>query len=231
MRQLRQSTSVIVPVGPMVDASDGTTLETSITYTSGEAYLTKHNAASSVDIGGNTVSAHLGGGMYNLTLTASDTDTVGLLTVVMADTAHRPVRHEFMVVPTNIYDSMIGGDYLQVDVIQINSNAASGFLTGTDKLRADMIMISGSSTAADNLEASALGITSGIVQSGSTTTSIKTNLTETQNDHFNDRQIVFTSGAQAGVAAAIADYDGATKALTISAIPAAPSNGDTFVIV
>lgn len=210
MRILKQSTEVIVPIGPMVDASDGATLESAISFTSGEVALIKHQGASVVNIGGNTYSAHLGGGMYNLTLTASNTDTIGLLSVVAYDAAARPVRQDFMVVPANVYDSIVNG---------------------TDKLEVDAVQISSSTAAADSLEETTKPVVTGTVQSGSTTTVITTNLTETQNDHYNGRTILFTSGTQNRVAAEIKDYSGASKQLTVSALPAAPSNGDQFVIV
>ena len=232
MRILKQSTAIKVPLGPMVDATDGSTLETGITYTGSEVVLIKNDAAAVVNVGGNTFSSHLGGGLYNISLTASDTDTLGLLSIVAADTAHRPVRADFMVVPANVFDSIISGtDYLDVNTHQVNANAASGLLTSSTLLRADMVAISGTTAPADNLEDAATTITKGTVQSGSSTTNIKTNLSETQNDHFNGRTIIFVTGAQGKVAATITDYDGASKALTVSALPAAPSNGDTFVIV
>lgn len=210
MRILRQSTAIKVPFGPMVDATDGATLETAIAWASGEAALIKNDSGTIVNIGTNTFSSHLGGGMYNVSLSASDTDTLGLLTAVFYDTAARPVKEEFMVVPAAVYDSLVAG---------------------SDKLPVDAAEISGSATAADNIELTAGVIVSGTVQSGSTTTLIKTNLTEVQNDHYNGRTIIFSSGTQNRVSAAISDYDGASKSITISAIPAAPSAGDTFVIV
>jgi hypothetical protein len=232
MRILKQSTAIKVPLGPMVDATDGTTLETGITYTGSEVVLIKNDAAAVVNVGGNTFSAHLGGGLYNISLTASDTDTLGLLSIVAADTAHRPARADFMVVPANVYDSIVAGsDYIDVNAHQFNGNATSGLLTSSTLLRSDAVAISGATAPADNLEDAASTIVKGTVQSGSTTTSIKTGLSETQNDHYNGRTIIFVTGTQAKVAATIADYDGASKALTVSALPAAPVNGDTFVIV
>lgn len=232
MQLLRQSTAQIVPLGPFVDATDGATLETAITWSTGEAALIKNGASSIVNIGTNTWSAHLGGGMYNVTLTVTDTDTLGLLSIVGYDSAARPVRRDFMVVPANVYDAFVAGsDLLDINVNKFSENSAAGLLTGTTMLRADGVGIAGSTSAATKLAASAAGIVSGTVQTGSSTTNIKTDLTDTQNDHYNGRVIVFTSGTQNRVAATINDYDGATKSLSISAIPSAPSNGDTFVIV
>lgn len=251
---LKQSTAVKVPVGPMVDATDGFTLETAIALATTEAYLYKHDAAAAVDLGTATLSAHLGGGVYNLSLTASHTDTLGLLTLEVHDAAARPFRLSFMVLPANIYDSLIGGtDYLLADVVQINGNASSGFLSGTTNLNADVIKvngnnssgllsgttafnadtvkISGNSTAADNLEESAKGIVTGTVSTSSTTTIITTNLTESTNDHYNGRRIVFITGALAGQVSEVTDYSGTSKNLTVTALTEAPANTDTFVLV
>lgn len=249
---LKQSTSKIVAVGPFLNFSDGA-LKTSVALGASEAFLIK-DAGTATDVHTNTFSAHLGGGMYNFTLAAGDTDTLGMLTLLFTDSASVTFSISFMVVPANIYDSLIGGtDALQVDAIQINgnvtsamlsgttslnadivkinTNAASSFLSGTDALNADATKISGSSTAADMLELLAKGGVSGVVQSGSSTSVLTTNLTQTNNDHFNGRSVVFITGTNQYVAAEITDYSGSSKELTISAVPVAPSAGDVFVIV
>lgn len=58
-------------------------------------------------------------------------------------------------------------------------------------------------------------------------------ITEATDDHFNGRSIVFTTGALAGQATAITDYElnGANGKFTVVALTEAPSNDDTFVIV
>lgn len=232
MRLLKQSTAIKVPVGPCVDATDGFTLETAISWATTEAYLMKHDAAALTDIGVNTWSSHLGGGVYNVSLTASNTDTLGLLSIHAHDAAMRPVRSDFTVVPANVYDSLVlGTDYLDANVHQINGNASSGFLTGTDHLKADVQQINANTTAADNLQKSALGIVSGTVSTGSTTTIVTTNLSETTNDHYNGRTIVFTSGNLAGQAATVSDYSGSNGQLTVTTLTEAPANTDLFVIV
>lgn len=234
MQFLKQSTAVKVTIGPVVDVTDGYTAETGLDLsTSDSAEVIKHNTATTTDISGATLTAITGAdGLYALDLTTSYTDTLGLLSVYVEDVSLcRPVRQDFMVVPENVYDSLFSTDKLQVDVTQFNGNAASGLLSGTTALNADVTMISGDSTAADNLEASAEGIVASTCASGSSTTLIKTNLTETTNDHYNGRTIVFTSGALSGLAASISDYNGASKDITVAAVTEAPSNGDTFVIV
>src|SRR3990167_9585452 len=97
---LRQSTSVIVPIGPFVDVTDGFTPETGITLgAADEAEVLKHGSPTSVDIAAPTWAAITGWrGHYGLTLTTSLTDTPGILKVgVQDDSVCLPVAAEFMV--------------------------------------------------------------------------------------------------------------------------------------
>lgn len=97
---------------------------------------------------------------------------------------------------------------------------------------ADMVALSGSATAADNMERSALGVVLGTAITGTlTTTAFTTSLTEASDNHYNNRVCVFTSGDLAGQAKAVTDYDGATKTLTTRAFTEAPANTDAFVLV
>jgi hypothetical protein len=63
--------------------------------------------------------------------------------------------------------------------------------------------------------------------------SVTTNLTDTTDDVYLGRVIIWTSGAMIRQAARISAYDGTTKVLSVLAWPSnlTPSNGDTFVIV
>lgn len=208
---LKQSTQVKVTIGTIVDAADGYTPETTVTLgAADQAELMKHDGSSLTDIASNTW-AHLADGIYNLTLTTSDTNTLGRLTFHLVDTSVcRPIRVDFMVLPANVYDSFVGGtDMLDVNVAQISEDA----------------------TAADNLERMAEGGVPLTIITGSSTSVIATNLTEATNDHYNGRTLTFTSGALAGQSAEITDYNGATKELTVSVLTEAPTNGDTAVIV
>lgn len=205
---LKQSTAVIVQVGQLVDATDGFTPETAIALAAGEADLYKHGvAAVSTDISGNTL-AHIGDGVYALTLTAGNTDTLGMLSVVISDTAHRPFRAAWMVMPANVWDSLFGADYLQVDVEQVDGNAG----------------------AATNLSLGARGLVSFTVSTGSSNTKITSDLTEATNDHYNGRTVTFLTGALAGQQTSISDYNGTTKEMTVPTMTDTPANGDIAVI-
>lgn len=106
----------------------------------------------------------------------------------------------------------------------------STFDSTTDTV--DVGEISGSTTAADNLEASTLGIVTGAAQTGTlSTTQMTTNLTEATDDHYNGRAVLWTSGVLDGQASTITDYNGTSKMLTYDATTEAPANTDTFVIL
>lgn len=103
--------------------------------------------------------------------------------------------------------------------------------TVTNEVDADITKISGSATAADNLEASALGIVTGACEGTPTTTVVQTDLAEATDDHYIGRVIVFTSGNAAGEATDITDYTGSSGTVTVTALTTAPAAADTFVIV
>lgn len=74
-----------------------------------------------------------------------------------------------------------------------------------------------------------------VIGVGSTTTAVKLSTVEggapnANDDFYNGRAIVFTSGALAGQAATIADYTGATTTATVAALTGAPANAVTAVI-
>ena len=131
MQILKADTQVIVRVGPFVDSIDGVTPETGVTLgAADQAELLKHNGTATVDISMSTWAAIIGcDGWYDLTLTMSNTDTEGLLTIVIQDSSVcLPVFANFMVVNANVYNSLYAvaaADYLQVDVIQISGDTQS----------------------------------------------------------------------------------------------------------
>lgn len=184
MQVLKADTQVKVVIGPVVAVGDGFTPVTTLALTTAdEAEAMKHDAAAVTSISGNTFAAITSmDGYYNLTLTAAQLDTEGMLTIgINDDSLCLPVRHDFMVVNANVYDSLYGAattDYLQVDTLQLGGATQSatdlkdfadaGYDPATNKVQgvvltdtttdvtnqvtADMTAISGDTTAADNLE-------------------------------------------------------------------------------
>ena len=85
--------------------------------------------------------------------------------------------------------------------------------------------------------AAKLALSAGTMATGSavagtlSTTQMTTNLTETTNDHYNGRVLLWTGGNLAGQATTISDYDGANRRLTYTETTESPAEGDPFIIV
>ena len=148
MQILRQSTPAIVRVGPFVDVGDGFTPQTDITLGGNEAELLK-NASVEVDISGRTWTAIANcRGWFDLTLTTDDTDTVGLLTVVVQDDSDcLPVFRDFQVVEEAVYDAMYKG-------------AAAGFAETGDA----MTLVADQAVNVTKLDGSAIQQASGYIK-------------------------------------------------------------------
>lgn len=102
---LRQSTAVDVLIGPMVDEDDGKTLEESLTISQGDVMLSKNGQALAQknDV---TACAFDDLGCYNCELDATDTNTVGTLTLVVFEDGALLFRRDYQVVEEAIYDAM-----------------------------------------------------------------------------------------------------------------------------
>jgi hypothetical protein len=119
---------------------------------------------------------------------------------------------------------------LPTDITNIQGRLPAALVGGN--IIADVLAISGSTDAADKLEASAETMVIGQAVAGTLSiTQMTTNLTEVTNGHYNGRVIIWTSGVLIQQATDIIAYDGVTKMLTYTAITEAPGIGDTFVIV
>jgi len=180
MQLLKADTLTKVLIGPVVAVGDGFTPVTTLSLsTADEAELLKHDAAAVTDISSNTFAAITSAdGYYNLTITAAQLDTEGRLTVLANDDSLcLPVRHDFMVVNANVYDSLYGAattDYLQVDSIQISGDA-----TAADnlELQYDGTGLTGDTYPATQQQIGSLSVGSGgisVVQDSFTATSVGT---------------------------------------------------------
>ena len=106
---LRQNTAVTLLVGPFLDSVDGNTEETALTIAQADVRLSKNGAASAPKA--DTSSAtHDANGMYRVSLNATDTDTVGRLTLFVHVSGALFVRHEYQVVEEAVYDQFYASD-------------------------------------------------------------------------------------------------------------------------
>lgn len=147
---LKQSTAVVIPLGPFVDDADGKSAETGLTIAQADIRLSKNggNIAQSHDATGAT---HDELGVYDLPLDTTDTDTLGRLRVLVYKSGALFVWQDFMVVTANVWDTLCSTDLLQADVTQLLGTAwLAPAVAGTPDVNAKQI--SGDATAADNLE-------------------------------------------------------------------------------
>ena len=106
---LRQSTaSQEICLGRFVDDADGNTEETGLTIANTDIKLFKGGATSlaSKNSGGAT---HMANGLYSAVLDATDTDTLGNLEVHVHVAGALAIKREFVVLPANVYDSLVAG--------------------------------------------------------------------------------------------------------------------------
>jgi len=126
---LKQSTAKTVVMGPFVDSTDGATAETGLTLSQADIRLSKSGAAFAQT--NNAAGAtHMENGYYSVPLDTTDTNTLGTLVVAVSESGALPTRRDFFVVPANVFDSLASTDNLQVDVVQVKGEDASGILHG-----------------------------------------------------------------------------------------------------
>jgi len=129
-KYLKQSTAAAIMFGPFVDKTDGVTLEvgagiiTSIDHATTGIFLSKNGAAGAIRNQAVTASTLDAYGMFRVTLDTTDTGTVGNLRVMMAEAAtFLPVHDDYVVLPANVYDSLMGTDLLDVNQAQVLGTA------------------------------------------------------------------------------------------------------------
>jgi len=115
----RQSTSVILDVGPILDSTGAEYASAVI------ADLTITKNGSRAAMSGNTFT-HAGNGHYSLTLTTTDTNTLGVIQISCNKATYQMPVKERQVVPAAVYDAIVlGTDVLAADVTQIGGDAQS----------------------------------------------------------------------------------------------------------
>ena len=226
MRELRTNTATRVTIGPFYDVTTGITPELALAVTSCHVTFIVDTAGVPTIVldtaptasGGANDMIHISGddaGLYDFELTATNTNYLGrAMLAIVDDDVHLPVFHEFEIVAANWYDTKYSTDQLDINVLSI----------------------SGSTDAADNLEASAETIVLGTAATGTlSTTEMTTDLTITVDDQYVGRILIFrsdtTTAALRGQVTSISESLITNGKLTFTALTTAPANGDTFVII
>lgn len=162
MRFLRQSTSVDVPIGPFLDSTDGNTVESGLTLTQPDIRLKKNGGAWAQKNAAQTLT-HEENGNYEVTLDATDTNTLGLLRLHVHESGALPVWEDFTVIPANVYDSLIGGsDTLDVQVTGMGSGVVTASAIDTDAITATGLAADAANEIADALLNRANAIETGL---------------------------------------------------------------------
>ena len=175
----------------------------------------------------------------NLTAINSNATALGILksdtVVIRSDTlaAVAGISANLTAINSNALATSAVATLVSANLTAINSTQARlpAALSGGN-IKADVLAISTSTEAADNLEASAETIVVGAAEAGTlSTTVMTTNLTEATDDHYNGRIVIWTSGVLQDQASDITAYLGATGRLTYTAVTEAPSAADSFIVV
>lgn len=149
MRFLRQSTSVDLPIGPMLDETDAKTVETALTITQPDIRLKKNGGAWAQKNAAQTLS-HEENGYYEVTLDTTDTNTLGLMRLAVHESGALPIFEDFLVLPANVYDSLIAGtDTLDVQVTGMGANVITSSAINTDAITSTGLAASAANEIAD----------------------------------------------------------------------------------
>jgi hypothetical protein len=139
---LKQSTAADVELGPFVDSVDGVSPETGLTISQADCQLIK-NGGAAAQKNDATAASHLAGGHYKVPLNTTDTGTLGRLRLYVNETGAVPVWRDFMVVPANVFDALVGGsDRLQVHADEITNGLITAAAIATDAIDGDAIAAS-----------------------------------------------------------------------------------------
>lgn len=210
MNILKQSTSANVMLGPFLDDTDGKTAEGALSIANTVVWLSKNGGdfAYKHETGDLTADDASNAGWYKFALDSTDTDTLGNLVISVHVSGALPCYRTFTVLPANVFDSLVSTDKLQVDAVEINSSA----------------------TAAANQAAAAETVVRFTALTSSTSSKILTALSETTVDHYKGKIVQWRTGALAGQASDITQYD-ADGSIHVTTMTDAPANGDTGVII
>lgn len=123
---IRQNTaSQEIPLGFLLDSTDGNTEETGLTIANTDIKLWKHGATTlaNKNSGGAT---HISNGIYYCVLDATDSNTLGGLTVFVHVTGALAIKVDCEVMPANRFDALVlGTDVLHADITQCGGSAVA----------------------------------------------------------------------------------------------------------
>jgi hypothetical protein len=231
MKFLKQSTaSQNVLLGPFVDDTDGTTAETALTIANTDIRVSKAGAnIAAKNSGGGT---HDELGYYQITLDATDTNTVGLLQIVCKMAGALVVEDSYYVLEEAVYDDLFGASaagYAGVsELATVDANVDAILVDTSTTLDTHLTDIKGAtfSGATDSLEAirdrgdsawtgAPPTVHTGTAQAGAAGSITLDAGASATDDLYKHLRVSITSGTGSGQSRAINGYNGTTKVATV----------------
>jgi hypothetical protein len=162
MPNLAKNIAATISIGPFLDNTDGITPETGLAG-SMTVYLSKDGGAMAARNSTDSIS-HDSLGHYRIPLNGTDTNTFGILRVIVHSAGALPLESEFDVIDEVVKDIYDGAGIWEVNLIAIAGDTYSpplladlvnnvGIDLSASTISADMVSISGDATAANNAEA------------------------------------------------------------------------------
>jgi VCBS repeat-containing protein len=135
---LRQSTAQTVVMGPFLSTSDGFTPQTSLSIVQADVRVSKLGATFAQK-NDTTTSPHMENGEYAVTLSATDSGTLGPLRLDVFKSGALPVWRDCMVVVPAVWDAFYAAGQLSVNVAAMAANVITGTVLATDSISSAQI--------------------------------------------------------------------------------------------
>lgn len=145
---LKQSTATTIVLGPFVDDTDGKTAETGLTISQADVRLSK-NAGTFAQKSDTGSCSHMENGYYSCGLNTTDTGTLGRLDIAVSETGALPVWKSFLILPSNVYDSLLSTDRLQVHVDEMTAGIITAAVLASDTITAAKVAADAAAEIAD----------------------------------------------------------------------------------
>lgn len=231
---LKQSTAFTFRLGPFLDSVDGNTQENALTIAYTDVLLSKAGGALTAKNDTTALTGTGANGHYTCVLNATDTGTLGALRVWCHVAGALAVWQDFVVIPANIYDSMVAGtDLLDVNIAQwLGTACATPTVAGVPEV--DMTHIGGDAQSQADLkdfadtgyDPAAHGVliapvhrpanSSGTAQSGTISQITLEAGASAINDIYLGQKISIYEGTGNGQTRGIANYNGTTKVAAVA---------------
>lgn len=249
MIPVRQSTALELSIGPILDA-DGVAVTGGVV---GDFKIKKTTGAFAA-LNASATLTHVSAGTYDLVLTTSDTDTVGLCSIAIDDTTNACAPVYLQVMEEAVYDALYaasanawsgaaGSSIGAANVTQIGGDAQSatdlkdfadaGYDPSTNMTQANVERINNNAAAAEALQVMfANSVTVDDTSFSPTTTEFEISATTDESARYSEQTLYGITGTNAGITVRITGYSHSTRVkLTVDALPNAPLTGDTFLLI